>query len=59
MSFLLTKVEDVTTISKPQSLALVRIKDYTLRVPNKTITLFFMSNDKSNIHLRGVQVLGA
>jgi len=29
MSFLLRKVEDVTTISKPQSLTLVRIKDYT------------------------------
>ena len=29
--------EDVTTISKPQS---VRIKDCTLRVPNKNTTLF-------------------
>jgi len=35
MSFLLKKVEDVTTTSKPQSLTSVRIKDYTLRVPNK------------------------
>jgi len=34
------KVEDVTTISKPQSLTSVRIKDCTLRVPNKTTTLF-------------------
>jgi len=34
------KVEDVTTISKPQSLTLVRIKDCTLRVPNKATTLF-------------------
>ena len=35
-----TNKEDVTTISKPQSLTSVRIKDCTLRVPNKTITLF-------------------
>jgi len=34
------KKEDVTTISKPQSLTSVRIKDCTLRVPNKTTTLF-------------------
>jgi len=40
MSFLWRKVEDVTTISKTQSLTSVRIKDCTLRVPNKTITLF-------------------
>ena len=40
MSFLFRKVEDVTTISKSQSLTLVSIKDYTLRVPNKTTTLF-------------------
>jgi len=32
--------ENVTTISKPQSLTSVRIKDCTLRVPNKTTTLF-------------------
>jgi len=31
--------ENVTTISKPQSLTSVRIKDSTLRVPNKTSTL--------------------
>ena len=37
----LKKVEDVTTIIKPQSLTSVRIKDCTLRVPNKTITFFF------------------
>jgi len=36
VSFLLRKVEDVTTISKLQSLTSVRIIDYTLRVPNKT-----------------------
>jgi len=40
MSFLLRKVEDVMTISKPQSLTSVRMKDCTLRVPNKTTTLF-------------------
>jgi len=40
MSFLLRKVEDVTTINKPQSLTSVRIKDCTLKVPNKTTTLF-------------------
>ena len=40
MSFLFRKVEDVTTISKSQSLTLVGIKDCTLRVPNKTTTLF-------------------
>jgi len=40
MSFLLRKVEDATTISKPKSLTSVRIKDCTLRVPNKTTTLF-------------------
>ena len=40
MSFVLRKVEDVTTISKPQSLTSVKIKDCTLRVPNKTTTLF-------------------
>jgi len=38
--YLLRKVEDVTTISKPQSLTSVRRKDCTLRVPNKTTTLF-------------------
>ena len=42
MSFLLRKVEDVTTISKSQSLTLVGIKDCTLRVPNKTTTLFLL-----------------
>jgi len=40
MSFVLRKVEDVTTISKSQSLTSVSIKDCTLRVPNKTSTLF-------------------
>ena len=40
MSFLFRKVEDVTTISKLQSLSSVSIKDCTLRVPNKTTTLF-------------------
>ena len=40
VSFLFRKVEDVTTISKSQSLTSVSIKDCTLRVPNKTTTLF-------------------
>jgi len=34
------EIENVTTISKPQSLTSVRIKDCTLRVPNKSTTLF-------------------
>jgi len=34
------KVEDVTTISKSQSLTSMSIKDCTLRVPNKTTILF-------------------
>ena len=42
MTFLLRKVEDVTTISKSQSLTSVSIKDCTLRVPNKTTTLFLL-----------------
>jgi len=42
MSFLLRKVEDVTTISKSQSLTSVSIKDFTLRVPNETTTLFLL-----------------
>jgi len=40
MSFLFRKVEDVTIISKSQSLTSVSIKDCTLRGPNKTTTLF-------------------
>ena len=40
MSFLFRNVEDVTTISKSQSLTSMSIKDCTLRVPNKTTTLF-------------------
>jgi len=32
--------KNLTTISKPQSLTSVRIKDCTLRVPNKTTALF-------------------
>jgi len=42
MSFLFRKVEDVTTISKSQSLTSVCIKDCTLRVPNKTTALFLL-----------------
>ena len=40
MTFLFRKVEDVMTISNSQSLTLVSIKDCTLRVPNKTPTLY-------------------
>ena len=39
-SFLVRKVEDVTTISKLQSLTLVRIIDCILRALKKTTTLF-------------------
>jgi len=39
-SFILRKVEDVTTISNPQSLTSARIKKCTLRVPNKTFGEF-------------------
>ena len=42
MSFLLRKVEDVTIISKSQSLTSVSIKDCTLRVPNETTTLILL-----------------
>jgi len=42
MCFLLRKVEDVTTISKSQSLTSVSIKYCTLRVPNETTTLFLL-----------------
>ena len=42
MSFLLRKVDDVTTISKSQSLTSVSIKDCTLRVPNETTPLFLL-----------------
>ena len=40
MSFLFRKAKDATTISKSQSPTSVSIKDCTLRVPNKTTTLF-------------------
>jgi len=36
------KVENVTTISKSQSLTLVNIKDCSLRVSNETTTLFLL-----------------
>jgi len=42
MSFFLRKVEDVTTISKSQSITSVSIKDCFLRVPNETTTLFLL-----------------
>ena len=49
MSFLFRKVEDVTTISKSQSLTSVSIKDCTLRVPNKT-TISFLDDDDCFYH---------
>jgi len=42
VSFLLRKVENVTTISKSQSLTSVSIRDCTLRVPNDTTALFLV-----------------
>jgi len=42
MSFLLRKVEDMTTISKSQSPTAVSIRYCTLRVPNETTTLFLL-----------------
>jgi len=57
MSFLLRKIEDVTTISKSRSLTSVSIKDCTLSVPNKTTTYFFTSNNKSNLHCTAVAVM--
>jgi len=53
MSFLLRKVEDVTTISKSQSLTSVSIKDCTLRVPNKTTTLFLLRVIIKTIFIHG------
>jgi len=52
MSFLFKKVEDVTTISKSQSLTSVSIKDCTLRVPNKTTTLILYEQyeKQSSLH---------
>jgi len=50
MFFLLRKVEDVTTISKLQSLTLVKVIDCTLKVQAKLLHYCFMSNNKSNLH---------
>jgi len=50
MFFLLRKVVDVTTISRLQSLTSVKIVDCTLRVPEKTATIFRMSNNKNNLY---------
>jgi len=54
MSFLLRKEQDVTvmTISKLQSLTLVRIIDCTLRVWKKLLHHSFANNNKSNLHLQ-------
>ena len=50
MSFLLRKVEDVTTIGNLQSLTSLEMIKCILRVPKKTTTSFFMRNDKSNLY---------
>jgi len=54
LSFLLRKVEDVTTISKSQSLTSVSIKDCTLRVPNETTTLFLL-----RVIIKAIFIIGA
>jgi len=56
MSFLLRKIEDMTTNSKPQSLTSVRIKDCTLRV-TKLHDYFFMTDNKSNLHFTGALLM--
>jgi len=43
MSVVLRKVEEVTTISKLESLISVRIIDCTLRAPNKILRLLHAS----------------
>ena len=58
MSFLLRKVEDVTTISKSQSLTAVSIKDCTFRVPNETTTLFLLRAIIKAIFIH-IYILGA
>jgi len=50
MFFVLSEVVDLTTISRLQSLTLVKIVDCTLRVPDKTAALFRMSNNKNNLY---------
>jgi len=58
MSFLLRKVEDMKTISKSQSLTLVSIKDCTLRVPNKTATLFLYEKQQKQFSFISLLVHG-
>jgi len=50
MSFILRKVEEVTTIIKPQSLTSVRTKDGPWEIQTKPLHYFFLSNNKSNLH---------
>ena len=57
MSFLLRKVEDATTISKPQSFTSVRIKEQTKKTEpwesefqTKLLHYFFLSNNENNLH---------
>jgi len=59
VSFLLRKVEDVTTMSKSQSLTSVNIRDYTWRVPNKHTTLFLVSAIIKAIFIQYSTVVGA
>jgi len=57
MSFLLRKVADMTTISKSQSLTSVSIKEFTLRVPNETTTLFLLRIIIKAIFIHAVEPL--
>jgi len=53
ISFLLRKVEDMTTISKSQFLTSVSIKDCTLRVPNeRDNVVYWKTNKKINNDLQ-------
>ena len=56
MSFLLRKVEEVTTISQSQSLTSARIKACTLRAPNKTTVLFFDGQFKKAIFIEQIEL---
>jgi len=50
--FFWKKVEDVTTISKPQSLTSVKIKTIPWELQKKLLHDFFVRNNKCNDHLR-------
>jgi len=55
MSLLFRTVEDVTTISKSQSLTSVSIKTAPWEFQTKLLHYFFTSNNKSNLHFKGWQ----